>query len=81
MRISHLNTSVLIFTCLIQRSDESRMSSLISAIRCLDFSYKTCTVSTPGSLSERQHRLPPVLPFLVLLPPTHQGAGLEEADK
>jgi hypothetical protein len=37
----------LIFTCLIRRSDGSCMSSLISAIDYLGFSYKTCTVSSP----------------------------------
>jgi hypothetical protein len=35
---SHRNTSILILTCLIQRSDESQMSSLISTVWCFRFS-------------------------------------------
>jgi hypothetical protein len=40
MRRSHRNATILIFTCLIQMSDGSRMSSLISVIGYLVFSYK-----------------------------------------
>jgi hypothetical protein len=47
MQRSHRNATVLIFTCLIQRSDGSRMNSLLSAIEYFGFSYKTCTVSSP----------------------------------
>jgi hypothetical protein len=39
MRRSHWNATILIFTCLIRRSDGSRVSSLISVIGYLGFSY------------------------------------------
>jgi hypothetical protein len=54
MRRSHRNATVLIFTCLIRRLDESRMNSLLSTVRYLGFSYKTCTVSSP-IVSLRRH--------------------------
>jgi hypothetical protein len=44
---SRQNATILIFTCLIRRLDGSRMSSLLSAIGYLGFSYKTCTMSSP----------------------------------
>jgi hypothetical protein len=34
------NATVLLFTCLIRRSNESRMNSLFLAVRCLGFFYK-----------------------------------------
>jgi hypothetical protein len=40
MRRSHWNATILIFTCLIRRSDGSHMSSLISVVGYLGFSYK-----------------------------------------
>jgi hypothetical protein len=38
MQRSHQNTSVLILTCLIRRSDESQMSNLISVVEYFRFS-------------------------------------------
>jgi hypothetical protein len=63
MRRSHQNASILILTCLIQRSDESRMSSLISAIRCFRFSpLETCMDTRPWMVFPQCHRfnLPPI---------------------
>jgi hypothetical protein len=41
MRISRRNVTVLLFTCLIQRSDRSRINSLFLAIGYLGFLYKS----------------------------------------
>jgi hypothetical protein len=41
MRRSRRNATVLLFTCLIQRSDGSHMNSLFLAIGCLGFLYKS----------------------------------------
>jgi hypothetical protein len=40
MRRSRRNATVLLFTCLIQRSNGSRMNSLFLAVECLGFFYK-----------------------------------------
>jgi hypothetical protein len=71
MQRSHQNATVLLFTCLIRRSDASRMNSLFLAVGCLVFLLiRTCidtSLRSPISFSER--RLPPVLPSLDLLLP------------
>jgi hypothetical protein len=40
MQRSYRNVTVLLFTCLIQRSDGSRMNSLFLAVGCLGFFMK-----------------------------------------
>jgi hypothetical protein len=47
MRRSHRNTSILILTCLIWRSDGSHMSSLISAMDVLGFLLSNCIYTSP----------------------------------
>jgi hypothetical protein len=49
MRKSRRNTTVLLFTCLIQRSDGSCMNSLFMAVGCLGFFYKTANLSRMNS--------------------------------
>jgi hypothetical protein len=41
MRKSRRNVTILLFKCLIWRSDGSRMNSLFLAVRCLGFLYKS----------------------------------------
>jgi hypothetical protein len=79
MRRSHRNTTVFIFTCLIRRSDGSRMSSLISVVGYLGFSYKQvpCLASPDPFFLRSAASLFVVFSFS---PSAHQGGRAGDRD-
>jgi hypothetical protein len=66
---SHQNATILLFTCLIQMSDESRMNSLFFVVGCLGFFYKN--IHREPSFTVLSPRAPPPSPRL--LPFKEQG--------
>jgi hypothetical protein len=74
---SHRNMTVLLFTCLIWRSDGSRMNSLFLAVGCLSFLYKTTTVTQPSRSFFSLHHLCSFLSAAFPFPPLPQQPNVE----